>query len=69
MARKPLPAVNKKGLTELWARLRFLLLAIVVYRLGTHIPLPGIDPDRVASLARCTQARPPHFRDAASGEG
>jgi preprotein translocase subunit SecY len=55
MARKPLPAVNKKGLAELWARLRFLLLAILVYRLGTHIPLPGIDPDRVASLFKQNQ--------------
>ncbi|MFT6791318.1 MAG: preprotein translocase subunit SecY [Cellvibrionaceae bacterium] len=44
-----LPA-NQKGLGELWARLRFLLLAIVVYRIGTHIPVPGIDPDRVAEL-------------------
>ncbi len=35
---------------ELWARLRFLLLAIVIYRIGTHIPVPGIDPDRVAAL-------------------
>lgn len=41
---------NQKGLGELWARLRFLLLAIVVYRIGTHIPVPGIDPDRVADL-------------------
>ena len=45
-----LPMGNMKGLGELWARLRFLLLAIVVYRIGTHIPLPGIDPDRVAEL-------------------
>lgn len=41
---------NQKGLGELWARLRFLFLAFVVYRIGTHIPVPGIDPDRVADL-------------------
>jgi preprotein translocase subunit SecY len=41
---------NQKGLGELWARLRFLFLAIIVYRIGTHIPVPGIDPDRIASL-------------------
>ncbi len=41
---------NQKGLGELWARLRFLFLAIIVYRIGTHIPVPGIDPDRVADL-------------------
>jgi preprotein translocase subunit SecY len=41
---------NQKGLGELWARLRFLLLAIVIYRIGTHIPVPGIDPDRLAAM-------------------
>ena len=41
---------NQKGLGELWARLRFLFLAIIVYRIGTHIPVPGIDPARVADL-------------------
>ena len=41
---------NQKGLGELWARLRFLFLAILVYRIGTHIPIPGVDPDRVADL-------------------
>ena len=45
-----LPLANQKGLGELWARLRFLFLAIVVYRIGTHIPVPGLDPDRVADL-------------------
>ena len=30
--------------TELKQRLWFTLLALLVYRLGTHIPLPGIDP-------------------------
>lgn len=55
MARRPSLPVNQKGLGELWARLRFLLLAIVVYRIGTHIPLPGIDPDRVADLFQQNQ--------------
>jgi len=41
---------NSKGLVELWARLRFLLLAIIVYRLGTHIPVPGFDPERLSDL-------------------
>ncbi len=44
------PLGNSKGLGELWARLRFLLLAIIIYRIGTHIPVPGIDPDRLSSL-------------------
>ena len=42
--------VNKKGLSELWSRLRFLFLAIIVYRIGTHIPVPGIDPERLADI-------------------
>lgn len=38
------------GMGELWGRLKFLLLAIVVYRIGAHIPVPGINPDKLAAL-------------------
>ncbi len=41
---------NQKGLGELWTRLKFLLLALLVYRIGTHIPVPGIDPGQVQAL-------------------
>ncbi|MDM7858535.1 preprotein translocase subunit SecY [Thiopseudomonas acetoxidans] len=47
-----LPALGGAGLSELWARLRFLILAIIVYRIGAHIPVPGINPDRLADLFR-----------------
>ena len=47
-----LSALSNGGLSELWARLRFLLMAIVVYRIGAHIPVPGINPDRLAELFR-----------------
>lgn len=48
---KPEPgSMNKAGLGELFARLRFVLLAIIVYRIGTHIPVPGINPDQLAAL-------------------
>ncbi|MFT5083541.1 MAG: preprotein translocase subunit SecY [Lentisphaeria bacterium] len=50
-----LPLGSQKGLGELWARLKFLLLAIVIYRIGTHIPVPGIDPDQVANLLKQNQ--------------
>jgi len=43
-------ADQKKGMSDLWRRLRFVFLAIVVYRMGTHIPIPGIDPARLAAL-------------------
>jgi preprotein translocase subunit SecY len=35
---------------DLRRRLVFLLLALVVYRIGTHIPVPGIDPNEMAKL-------------------
>lgn len=51
MAKPGEPALgNMKGLGELWARLSFLLIALVVYRIGTHIPVPGIDPDQLARM-------------------
>jgi preprotein translocase subunit SecY len=31
-----------------WSRLWFLLGALVVYRLGAHVPVPGINPDVLA---------------------
>ncbi|MAY40648.1 MULTISPECIES: preprotein translocase subunit SecY [Spongiibacter] len=46
----PLTTGKQSGLGELMARLRFLLLAIIVYRIGTHIPVPGINPDQLAAL-------------------
>jgi preprotein translocase subunit SecY len=35
---------------DLRRRLIFLLLALVVYRLGAHIPVPGIDPNELQKL-------------------
>lgn len=43
-----LSSVNKLG--ELKSRLWFLLGALVVYRLGAHIPVPGIDPTVLKQL-------------------
>jgi len=36
--------------TELRQRLLFALLALIVYRVGTYIPLPGIDPVEMQNL-------------------
>ncbi|MBB3120182.1 preprotein translocase subunit SecY [Pseudoduganella violacea] len=33
-----------------WGRLWFLLGALVVYRIGAHVPVPGIDPVQLAAL-------------------
>jgi preprotein translocase subunit SecY len=43
--------IGKLGrLTELRHRLLFVLGAIVVFRIGTFIPVPGIDPDALAQM-------------------
>ena len=38
------------SMSDLWKRIRFVILAIVIYRIGTHIPIPGIDPQRLEDL-------------------
>lgn len=44
-------ALGKTGkFTDLKRRLWFLLGALVVYRIGAHIPVPGIDPSQLARL-------------------
>lgn len=40
---------------DLRRRLVFLLLALVVYRIGAHIPVPGINPDELAQLFKGQQ--------------
>src|SRR5262245_12851386 len=52
-------AVGQLGKTgkygDLKKRLFFLLGALVVFRIGTHIPVPGIDPDVLAERFRHNQ--------------
>ena len=43
-------AGTQAGLTELRGRLLFVLFALLVYRVGTHIPVPGINPDALRNL-------------------
>ena len=40
---------------DLRRRLVFLLLALIVYRIGAHIPVPGIDPEQLSQLFRGQQ--------------
>ena len=42
-------------LKELRQRIFFVLGAFLVYRIGTHIPVPGVDPAAVAELFRQAQ--------------
>jgi len=48
VATSALPKTDKYG--DLRRRLIFLLLALIVYRIGTHIPVPGINPDQLSQL-------------------
>ncbi len=52
MAKQPkaLNSSNQAGISELLYRLRFLFIALIVYRIGTHIPIPGINPLQVKAL-------------------
>jgi preprotein translocase subunit SecY len=44
-------AVAKSGrFGDLKRRILFVLGALIVYRIGAHIPVPGIDPERLAEL-------------------
>lgn len=44
--------LNSKGggLSELKRRILFLLGALIVYRIGAHIPVPGLDPSKLQEL-------------------
>ncbi len=53
MAASPLAFPGK--MTELRQRILFVLGAMVVFRLGTHIPIPGVDPTAVAALFEQTR--------------
>jgi preprotein translocase subunit SecY len=43
------------GLSELRRRLLFVFLALLVYRIGTHIPVPGINPEQLRQLFQQNQ--------------
>jgi len=43
MSSRPRPAAPGK-FNDLKKRLWFLLFALIVYRIGAHVPVPGIDP-------------------------
>ncbi len=48
MASNPLAAMGK--MSDLKRRLVFLVLALIVFRIGTHVPVPGINPVELARL-------------------
>ncbi len=44
------PGQSRSGLAELKSRLMFVVIGILVYRLGAHIPVPGLDPQKLANF-------------------
>ncbi len=55
MGTRHTPPANAASHADLKRRLWFLLGALVVYRIGAHIPVPGIDPNELTSLFRSQQ--------------
>ena len=49
------PPSAQAGLSELWSRIGFVILAMFIYRIGAHIPVPGVDPVRLADLFEQTE--------------
>ena len=50
MATAPNQLAKTGKFGDLRRRLTFLLLALLVYRIGAHIPVPGINPDQLKAL-------------------
>lgn len=46
---------NIQSLQELKNRVLFLLLGIIVYRFGAHIPIPGVDAQKLFELLQKQQ--------------
>ena len=55
MASTPAQTAKNGKYGDLSRRLVFLLLALVVYRVGAHIPVPGIDPNQLQQLFKGQQ--------------
>lgn len=44
------PVKTTGGLAELKSRLIFVVIGVLIYRLGAHIPVPGLDPQKLANF-------------------
>jgi len=47
---------NMQALSDLRRRIFFVIAAILVFRIGAHIPVPGINPERLAELFSAQQS-------------
>ncbi|MGH7699038.1 MAG: preprotein translocase subunit SecY [Gemmatimonadales bacterium] len=48
----PIPNITK--LPELWAKIKFTLLVLVIYRVGAHIATPGVNVEAMADFIETT---------------
>ena len=55
MATSSAQAAKSPRFGDLRRRLTFLLLALIVYRIGSHVPVPGINPDQLTELFKGQQ--------------
>lgn len=46
---------SSSGLSDLKSRIFFLLIAIIVFRIGSYIPVPGLNPERLQELFNAQQ--------------
>ena len=49
MAKSP-ASLSQGGLGELKRRLLFVLFGLIIFRIGSYVPVPGLDPSRLAHL-------------------
>ncbi|MSP53729.1 MAG: preprotein translocase subunit SecY, partial [Gammaproteobacteria bacterium] len=47
---KSAASLSQGGLGELKRRLLFVLFGLIIFRIGSYIPVPGLDPSRLAHL-------------------
>ncbi|MDX1901995.1 MAG: preprotein translocase subunit SecY [Gammaproteobacteria bacterium] len=48
-------STSNRGVADLVSRLLFVLLAIVIFRVGSFIPVPGLDPEKLQALFNTQQ--------------
>jgi len=52
---KKSPGVSKGGLSELRKRLFYVVIGLIIFRIGCFIPVPGLNPQRLADLFNSQQ--------------
>jgi len=45
-----MPSFSQAGFLELKKRLLFVVFGLVIFRLGAHIPIPGVDIIKLTAL-------------------